>query len=67
MKRVVVVLVAVGLVLAAMAPVFADQPPIKGIEGGPDVLRVHSQPVKGIEGPDVRATTPPKGPEGPDR
>jgi hypothetical protein len=64
MKRVIVVLAAVALLLAAMDPVFAERQPIKGTEG-PDV-RVQSQPVKGIEGPDVRATIESKGIEGPD-
>jgi len=63
MKRVVVLLVAVVLVFATMAPAFAEREPV-GTEG-PDV-RARSQSIKGVEGPDVRAWIESKGTEGPD-
>jgi hypothetical protein len=66
MKRVVLVLVAVGLALSAMAPVFADYLPIDGPGTEGPEGRIHSAPINGIEGPHLRVSIESKGIEDPD-
>ncbi|MFB3819326.1 MAG: hypothetical protein ACE147_16820, partial [Candidatus Methylomirabilales bacterium] len=60
MKKLIAYLAVVLMVMASVAPAFAQQA-AKGTEG-PDIRK---QEAKGTEGPDIRKQEP-KGTEGPD-
>ena len=68
MKRIAGLLVVFVVLLTVTAPAWAAVRPPHPPEpppDGPDIM--YSVPSNGVEGPDMRATTSPKGSEGTDR